>query len=150
MVKVDSVDSPRRGRQDPPMPETVSVDSSASLGSSFAAALALKDFDRIRDLLHPEIDFRGLTPSRNWEAEDADAVIDGILRLWFEDSDEILELLHLETGAFADRERVGYRFLVRNPEGLFEVEQQAYISERDGRIGWMRVVCSGPRPVEGE
>jgi hypothetical protein len=132
------------------MPETVKVDASASLGSEFAAALALKDFDRIRDLLHPEIDFRGMTPRRSWEAEDAQAMVSGVLREWFEDSDEILELLHVETGAVADRERVGYRFLVRNPEGLFEVEQQAYLSERDGRIGWMRALCSGFRPVEGE
>jgi hypothetical protein len=132
------------------MPETVKVDASASLGSDFAAALALKDFDRIRDLLHPEIDFRGLTPNRLWEAEDAEAVVSGVLREWFEDSDEILELLHVETGTIADRERVGYRFLMRNPEGLFEVEQQAYIGERDGQIGWMRSVCSGFRPVEGQ
>jgi hypothetical protein len=132
------------------MPETVKVNASAPLGSGFATALALKDFDRIRDLLHPEIDFRGLTPNRAWEAEDAEGVVSGVLREWFEDSDEILELLHVETGAVADRERVGYRFLVRNPEGLFEVEQQAYIGERDGRIGWMRSVCSGFRPVKGQ
>jgi hypothetical protein len=131
------------------MSETVSVEETASLGSSFATALARKDFDRIRDLLHPEIDFRGLTPRRFWEGEEPEAVITGALREWFEDSDEILELLHLETDAFADRERVAYRFLIRNPEGLFEVEQQAYISERDGRIGWMRALCSGFRPVEG-
>ncbi|HEX4304984.1 MAG TPA: hypothetical protein VHZ54_03005 [Solirubrobacterales bacterium] len=130
------------------MSETVKVDSSASLGSSFAAALALKDFDRLRELLHPEIDFRGLTPSRFWEAEDAEAVVSGVLRQWFEDSDQILELQRVESDAFADRERVGYRFLVRNPEGLFEVEQQCFIGERDGRIGWMRTVCSGFRPVE--
>jgi hypothetical protein len=54
----------------------------------------------------------------------------------------------VETDSFADRERVGYRFRVRNPEGLFRVEQQVYIGERDGRIGWMRSVCSGYRPVE--
>ena len=129
------------------MHETVRVDSSASLGSSFAAALALKDFDRVRELLHPEVDFRGLTPRRTWEAEEPGTLVDGVLRQWFEDSDEILELEHLETGAFADRERVGYRFLVRNPEGLFRVEQQCYIGERDGRIGWLRVLCSGYQPV---
>jgi hypothetical protein len=132
------------------MSDTAQVHSQASLGSSFAAALAQKDFDRLRDLLHPEVDFRGLTPSRFWEAADPEAVVSGALRQWFEDSDEILELLHVEADAFADRERVGYRFLVRNPEGLFEVEQQAYIGERDGRIGWMRVLCSGFRSVEGE
>jgi hypothetical protein len=26
------------------------------------------------------------------------------------------------------------------------VEQQVYPTERDGLIGWMRVVCSGQRP----
>jgi hypothetical protein len=119
------------------------------LGASFAAALAVKDFDRIRDLLHPELDFRGLTPSRSWEAGDPETMIATVLRQWFEDSDEIEQLEQVETAAFADRERVGYRFRVRNPEGLFEVEQQVYIGERDGRIGWMRSVCSGFRPVEG-
>jgi hypothetical protein len=132
------------------VPELAKVERSASLGASFAAALAAKDFERIRDLLHPEVDFRGVTPSRGWEAADAEALIGGVLRQWFDDSDQILELEQVETDAFADRERVGYRFLVRNPEGLFEVEQQVYIGERDGRIGWMRSVCSGFRPVEGQ
>ena len=130
------------------MSETARVVASASLAGDFATALAAKDFDRIRELLHPEIDFRALTPSRNWEASDAETVIGEVLMLWFEDSDEIEALLDVETDSFADRERVGYRFRVRNPEGLFEVEQQAYIGERDGRIGWMRSVCSGFRPVE--
>jgi hypothetical protein len=130
------------------VPETFKVETSASLGDAFATALAAKDFARIRDLLHPEVDFRGVTPSRAWEASDAETMIGDVLRQWFEDSDEIEALLHLETDSFADRERVGYRFRVRNPEGLFEVEQQVYIGERNGRIGWLRSVCSGYRPVE--
>ena len=129
------------------MPEVVKVETSASLGTAFATALAAKDYGAIRAILHPAIDFRGLTPSRNWEAPDAETLIGTVLTQWFEDSDEIVELLKLEADAFADRERVGYRLLVRNPEGLFEVEQQAYIGEVDGRIGWMRTVCSGFRPV---
>jgi hypothetical protein len=119
----------------------------ASLGADFARALAVKDFGRLRDVMHPEIDFRGLTPNRNWEASDAEAVITGVLRLWFEDSDEIEALERLESDTFADRERVGYRFSVRNPDGRFLVDQQAYLAARDGRIGWMRVVCSGFRPA---
>jgi len=130
------------------VPETVKVHSSASLGASFADALAVKDFDQIRGLLHPEIDFRGLTPSRNWEASDPEALIGSVLRQWFEDSDVIEELEQVETDSFADRERVAYRFRVRNPEGLFLVEQQVYIAERDGQIGWMRSLCSGFRPIE--
>src|SRR4051794_25924457 len=118
-----------------------------TLGAAFARALAAKEFDRIRELLHPEIDFRGMTPNRVWEASDPDTVIADILRQWFEDSDEIEALDRLETDTVADRERVGYRFSVRNPDGDFVVEQQAYVAERDGRIGWMRVLCSGYRPV---
>jgi hypothetical protein len=130
------------------MPETLKVDPPASLGGTFAAALAAKDFDRIRGLLHPELDFRGLTPNRSWEASGPDAMIGSVLRQWFEDADEIEELERVETDTFADRERVAYRFRVRNPEGLFLVEQQVYISERDGQIGWMRSLCSGYRPID--
>jgi hypothetical protein len=120
----------------------------ATLGREFAMALAEKDFHRIAALLHPQIDFKGLTPNRRWEASDPDSVVTGVLRQWFEEDDEIEGLLSLETDAFADRERVGYRFGVRNPEGRFVVEQQVYLSERDGRIAWMRSVCSGFRPVD--
>ncbi len=118
-----------------------------TLGADFARALAAKDARALRDLLHPQVDFRGLTPNRSWEAGDAGALLAVLLSQWFEDKDEIRALEHVETDAFADRERVGYRFSVSNPDGEFLVAQQAYFAERDGRIGWMRVVCSGFRPV---
>ncbi len=125
---------------DEPVPQT------ATLGEQFAHALAEKDENRMRDVLHPDIDFRGLTPSRAWEANGRDAVVSLFLGEWFEESDEIDQLVHLDGDSFADRQRVGYRFHVNCPDGPFIVEQQAYLSERDGRIGWMRVVCSGYRP----
>jgi hypothetical protein len=117
---------------------------SEDLGTAFAQALAAKDFSRISGLLHPQIDFRGLTPGRAWEANGPDEV-DGVLRQWFEEDDQLEELLDLQLDQFADRRRVGYRFRGRNDDGPFVVEQQAYLEERDGLIGWMRVVCSGFR-----
>ena len=98
-------------------------------------------------LMHSQIEFRALTPKRTWEASDPEAVIAVILGHWFEESDEIKALEQVDTDAFADRERVGYRLSVSNPDGRFLVEQQAYLSARDGRIGWMRVLCSGYRPA---
>ena len=92
-------------------------------------------------------DFRGLTPRRVWEADNPADVVQGILQKWFEDSDEIDELVSVETDRVADRERVGYRFRVHNPDGEYLVEQQAYVTEREGKIGWMRVLCSGYRPL---
>jgi hypothetical protein len=119
-----------------------------TLGAEFANALAAKDAGRLADLMHEEIDFAGLTPSRSWEASDRDAVLEILFGSWLEDKDEIRSLESLETGVVADRERVGYRFAVSNPDGEHVVEQQAYLAPRDGRIGWMRVVCSGFRPTE--
>ena len=118
-----------------------------TLGTDFARAFAAKDADRIRELVHPEIDFKALTPNRNWEASDQDKLVSMLFEQWLEDSDEVEGIESVETDSFADRERVGYRLAVRCPDSNFLVEQQAYIGERDGRIGWMRVVCSGFRPI---
>jgi hypothetical protein len=119
----------------------------ATLGADFARALAAKDSSRLLGLMHPEIDFRGMTPSRSWEANDRDAVVSVLLRHWFEEADEIEALERLESDNFADRQRVGYRFSVSNADGRYLVEQQAYLSARDGQIEWMRVLCSGFRPA---
>jgi hypothetical protein len=119
---------------------------SGSLGLAFAEALSRKAFDQVAALLHPEIDFRALTPGRSWEASGARAVVQDVLRVWFEESDELERLVGTETGSVADRERVAYRLEGRNPDGAFIVEQQAYYSARDGHIAWMRVLCSGFRP----
>ena len=121
--------------------------SQTTLGTDFAKAFAAKDAARIRELVHPEIDFRGLTPKRNWEASDAGSLVEILFDSWLEDSDQVEALESFDTDSFADRERVGYRLAVTNPDGRHLVEQQAYIEERDGRIGWMRVVCSGFRPI---
>jgi hypothetical protein len=120
--------------------------STTSLAGAFGRAVADKDSDRVRELLHPEVDFRGMTPRKVWEAEGPEDIVTA-LQAWFEDSDIIEDVEVLETDAFADRERVGYRFRIRNGDGLHLVEQQAYIGERDGRIGWLRIMCSGYRPV---
>jgi len=117
-----------------------------SLAEDFARAVAAKDHDRVRALLHPDLDFRAMTPKRIWEASGPEDVVDA-LKLWFEDSDHVEALDALEVDAFADRERVGYRLRIRNGDGEHLVEQQAYLSEREGRIGWLRIMCSGYRPV---
>ena len=119
----------------------------STLGTDFAQALAKKDFDRIAELLHPEVEFRALTPRRVWEGDDPDAAV-ATFRQWFDDSDDIEELVQVETDAFADRERVGYRLRVRRDGVLHLVDQQAYLSERDGRIGWLRIMCAGYRPID--
>jgi len=116
------------------------------LAESFARAVAAKDMAGVRDLLHPEVDFRGMTPGRVWDSAGPDDVLVA-LGTWFDADDVVESVESLETDSFADRERVGYRLRVRNKDGLHLVEQQAYLTEREGRIGWLRIMCAGYRPV---
>ena len=119
-----------------------------SLGERFARAVAAKDYEGLKSILHPTIDFRGMTPGASWEATDAETVIEEILQKWIEDHDSIDALLSIEEDHFSDRHRVGYRFAVHNQDGPFITEQQAYYAVEDGRISFMRVLCSGWRPAE--
>jgi hypothetical protein len=116
------------------------------LGASFAQAVAAKDHAQVMELLHPTIDFQAMTPRRVWDAAGPEDVV-AALRIWFDEQDVIESVDAIDTESFADRERVGYRLRVRNADGLHLVEQQAYLSVRDGRIGWLRIMCSGYRPI---
>lgn len=118
------------------------------LGAEFAAALAAKDFARAAALLHPQVDFGALTPRRSWDAHAPEQVVADVLRVWFDDACELEELVQVEQDAFCDREHVAYRLRGRDADGPFLMEQQAYLTVRDGRIGWMRVLCSGKRPLD--
>ena len=118
-----------------------------TLATAFGQAVATKDHAAILELLHPEVDFHAMTPRRVWDADSPADVVAAVAH-WFDAGDLIEDVEMVETTAFADRERVGYRFRVRNEDGVHLVEQQAYLSERDGRIGWLRVMCSGYRPID--
>jgi hypothetical protein len=119
----------------------------SSPGREFARALAAKDFERAGELLDPAVDFRALTPNREWRPADAAAVVTDVLPSWFEEDDHIDELVNVDEGTpVGDRERVSWRLAGHNGDGPFVVEQQAYYATEGGRIAWMRVLCSGFRP----
>ena len=124
------------------------VPQQTTVGADFARAFGEKNSARIRELLHPEIDFRGLTPNRFWEGSNPDDVVEILFGNWLEDTDHVDGIEGIDADTVADRERVGYRFVVSNEDGRFLVEQQAYLSTRDGQSDWIRVVCSGFRPAE--
>ena len=121
------------------------------IGQLFAEALAKKDVPALLDVLDPEVDFRALTPGRFWEACSATALVDDVLLgAWFEGDDHIEALEDVQLGSVADRDRVAYRLRVSNPEGVFLVEQQAYFGVENGRINWLRILCSGYRAIGDE
>jgi hypothetical protein len=117
----------------------------AQAGEQFARALGTKDAAGLRQILRPDVDFRAMTPGRFWEATDVETVIEEMLGKWFEPTDDVREIVSIETGDdIGPVHRVGYRFAVTNPDGDFVVEQQAYYNLDDaGQIARLRVMCCG-------
>jgi hypothetical protein len=119
------------------------------IGSRYVAALAAKDTETLVGLFAPDVFFRGMTPGRFWEADSPEHVVNEVLYQWFEPKDVVEDVEHVEAGRIVDRERVDYRLRVRNPDGVFAVEQRAYFdTDGAGRICRMHVMCAGFRPVE--
>ena len=115
----------------------------------YVDALAAKDTEALVDLFAADVLFRGMTPGRFWEAHSPDEVVQQVLYQWFEPSDVIEGVEHVEVGQVVDRERVDYRFRIRNKEGAFAVEQRAYLEvDGEGRVCLMNVMCSGFRSVD--
>lgn len=126
---------------------TTSTMTADLVGPAFARAVAERDFDRLGSLLDPEVDFRALTPRRTWEASgDTDAV--GLFRSWFDENTVVEEIEQVVTHPVGHRQHFAYRFRGRDADGPFVVEQQVYFTERDGRIDWMRLMCSGFVPLK--
>ena len=119
-----------------------------SLGVRLAEAIAAKDSDAVTSLLAADVDFRALTPRKFWEASEPAAVLEILFDNWFEESDHIDALVDVTEGAdVEDTHEVGYRLAITNPDGAHTVEQQAYYRADGDRISYLRVVCSGYRPV---
>jgi ketosteroid isomerase-like protein len=118
------------------------------LGEQFVRAVAGRDAAGLTALLSDDIDFKALTPNRFWEADSAEGVVrDVIFGHWFEKTARIDAIEAVECTTVAERQRVGYRLRVTNDDGMFAVEQQAYLDVRDGRITWLRIMCAGYQPI---
>ena len=114
-----------------------------AVAGAFADAIVARDVTAATALLHPEVDFRAMTPNRIWEANDP-AGVEEVLRAWLEDPDEEVHGVEAtEPAAVEGTQRVGWRVRVSDAEGMHVFEQQAYVREREGKVGWMRVICSG-------
>lgn len=122
-----------------------------SPGARFARALAAKDVDALRGVLSDDVDFKGLTPRRFWEAGGPDEVLDVLLGHWFEEQDRIDELAEvLEDAPVGDVSHVAYRLRLTTPDGPHTAAQHAYYRADGDRIGYLRIMCSGFRPTSDQ
>lgn len=119
-----------------------------AIGRAFADALTHKSWSTIEAILHPEVDFRAMTPKQMWEARGNTEVIAHALKSWFRDEDRVDALVSCDVRQLIDRYHLRYRLEVwRADDGPCQIEQQIYFEVDDDRIKWMRVLCSGFRPL---
>jgi hypothetical protein len=127
---------------------TATADDVRTVGHAFVAALTGKDAGAMLALFADEVDFRALTPGHLWEpGTPAEVVNEVILGTWFGPRDAVELVEAVDTGLVGDRGRVSYRLRVANGDGRYVVEQQAYLELAAGKITWLRLLCSGFRPV---
>ena len=119
----------------------------ASAGEQWVSAIAAHDRTSLTALLSDQIDFRGVTPRRAWEATTPDEVADIVLGAWFDAGVRIDAIDQLTEDEVADTGRVGYRFRTTTGDGPHLIEQQAYYRADGDTIGYLRIVCSGYRPT---
>jgi hypothetical protein len=144
------------------------------LGERFVKALVRDDFDEMRLLLHPKVQFRGLTPHRLIRSTRPDPPGSTLraFRVWFygegdapDGAERPIELLACAATPFGrgGRFKLSYRMRVRSRETAREfrelglgliaddadwlVEQDAYYDVVDGRIALMIVLCGGFQPL---
>jgi ketosteroid isomerase-like protein len=118
------------------------------IGTAYAEALAAKDYDALAELLADDVDFRALTPNKQWEQHTPKEAIHDVICVWFDDGDHIEELRAVQVRPVAGpRSLVSYQLLVRNADGPHVVEQQAYFEHDADKITWMRTLCAGYIPV---
>jgi hypothetical protein len=115
-----------------------------NIGESFAAALLARDWDGVKAVLDPAVDFRAMTPGRFWEASSADQAVAEVFSQWYETRDDAYEVLDIAAGQVSDRQRVVYRYRLRGTRGEYVAEQTAYFDTAEGRITQLRIMCSGP------
>lgn len=119
-----------------------------SIGQAYLEALAVRDFDRVEKLLHPQIHFRGLVPGAVQAGNTAEEALSW-LRRWFGTA-EAFYLTQCSVDQVVDRLHLAYQAHVCDQEGWQEVAQHLYCIIEHEVITDMALLCSGFRPLPGQ
>jgi hypothetical protein len=113
---------------------------SHDIAYALATAVVGADWPALSELLHDEVDFRGLTAVRAWLAVGPDQVC-AVLRDWAAEEGRPAKLGNVSAETIADRRRVSYCLT-----GEAACEHTVYFDvDEHARITFMRMLSSGGR-----
>jgi hypothetical protein len=115
------------------------------LGATFIDSLVAHDFDRIEEMLAPEIAFRKLTPGGFAEASGPEGTLEWLRRFFGDTEDAELVTSRVEPAAG----KLQIEYTIRGVEdGELGVSRQTvYAVVEDGRITAMDLLCTGTHPA---
>ena len=128
------------------VPRPSTVDQGATgLGRAFVDAIVAGDFDRLENVLAPDVRFRAITPSAYRESMTA-AGARALVEAWFGGTDQ-RHLVGSTVGLVGDRLAVGFRLELTEDGERRVVEQHVSAMVEGARIRDVALVCSGFRPL---
>jgi hypothetical protein len=114
-------------------------------GTTFVAALAERDFDRLAGVFAMDTRMRALIRPGPVEVSGAESAA-ARFATWFGDA-EGFELVESSSYEVGDRLHVSYRLRVKRPGDSWKViEQHLFCAVVGARIAALDLVCSGFRP----
>ncbi|MGZ4627205.1 MAG: nuclear transport factor 2 family protein [Kineosporiaceae bacterium] len=121
---------------------TLDTDAVRRIGENVVAALAAKDFDRLRAALADDVRFRLLVPKGPQSQEGPDETVARFAR-WYGEADE-LWLESSSVGTVGDRLVLAYRIRLHDADGWQVIEQHLVgDATPDGRLRAIDLLCTG-------
>ena len=118
------------------------------LGEDWIRAIGEGAPDRLEAFCQPRVNSRLLTPGQFTNLDKAADLV-AKYRDWFDGcTDFRLEASRIDR--IGKRLGVFYRFLLRDHEDWYRIEQQLFCTLRDGRVQQLHLLCSGFQRLEPE
>jgi hypothetical protein len=118
-----------------------------NLGEKFIQFLADRNYNKMKELYHPDVTARLLIPGGLLTVYDSENLIKKISS-WFADSEKF-ELVDSQVDELGGKLGVRYKFRGIENNEAYIVEQQTFLKIIDGKIHSFDLLCSGFQKITG-
>jgi hypothetical protein len=124
----------------------VALSSEQRFGEDWIRAIAEGALDRLETFCQPRVNSRLLTPGQFTNLDKAADLVSKYSD-WFEGCTDF-EVEASRIDRIGKRIGIFYRFLLRDHDDWYRIEQQLFCTLKDGRVQQLHLLCSGFQRVE--
>ncbi len=115
--------------------------SEQQFGEDWIHAIAEGALDRLERLCEPKVNSRLLTPGQFTNLDNAADLVAKFMDWFAECTDFTVEASRV--APIGKRLGISYRFLLRDQDDWYRIEQQLFCTLKDGRVQQLHLLCSG-------